>query len=279
MLTDPTALAETHLNYNIRCFQLGHFAIFVPHQQQLTLVDGTSQTKADLGFAPSRLLEILIQRADSIVTREEILSFAWPERVVTQNSLNQAISKLRELLGDEESKQIIKTVPRRGYSFDSTFLATPEQITAISQLRTHEENTTSGSAPEQPEKSLVIRKIPPFTLALLMTALFMLISLFWRIDWGLIARPGLTIQTQYTDNKRLIYTAPNESRLKSLIDEMTPLRERLIHLAHQPETLIFNRANDYYDLICIDQGTVKFLSIHRSQLITVSDRLLLGCLK
>ncbi|MCU1750294.1 helix-turn-helix domain-containing protein [Pseudomonas sp. 6D_7.1_Bac1] len=43
---------------------------------------------------------------------------------MTQNSPNQENSRLRELLGDEKSKQIIQTIPRRGYVFNSTLLAT-----------------------------------------------------------------------------------------------------------------------------------------------------------
>ncbi|WP_019614854.1 winged helix-turn-helix domain-containing protein [Psychromonas ossibalaenae] len=64
------------------------------------------------------LLEILVVNQEQVVSREEIFEQVWPGVVVTQNSLNQSISKLRKFLGeDHKSPQVIKTVPRQGYRF------------------------------------------------------------------------------------------------------------------------------------------------------------------
>ncbi|WP_431191594.1 winged helix-turn-helix domain-containing protein [Pseudomonas fluorescens] len=76
----------------------------------------------------SPILEILVERADITVSRGDIFAFAWPDRIVGQNSLNQAISTIRELLVDEELREIIQTVPTQGYQFNSRILILPTHI-------------------------------------------------------------------------------------------------------------------------------------------------------
>jgi cholera toxin transcriptional activator len=102
--------------------------VFWPSHNMLIIRDHDSERKVELGYSTSRILEILIERADSIVNRDDIFAFAWPDRIVGQNSLNQAISTIRELLSDEERKSIIQTIPRRGYQFNSECLASPDDF-------------------------------------------------------------------------------------------------------------------------------------------------------
>jgi TolB-like protein/Flp pilus assembly protein TadD len=53
-----------------------------------------------------------------LVTKEALLDALWPEANVTDNALAQAVSELRQALGDVAgSPQFIKTVARRGYRF------------------------------------------------------------------------------------------------------------------------------------------------------------------
>jgi DNA-binding winged helix-turn-helix (wHTH) protein/Flp pilus assembly protein TadD len=64
------------------------------------------------------LLLHLIDHAGALVTKEELLDALWPGANVTDNALAQAVSELREALGDEAgTPQFIKTVARRGYRF------------------------------------------------------------------------------------------------------------------------------------------------------------------
>ncbi len=64
------------------------------------------------------LLIFLLDHAGSLVTKEQLLDALWPDANVTDNALAQAISELREALGDHADKpQYIKTVARRGYRF------------------------------------------------------------------------------------------------------------------------------------------------------------------
>jgi DNA-binding winged helix-turn-helix (wHTH) protein/Flp pilus assembly protein TadD len=64
------------------------------------------------------LLLHLLDRAGTLVTKEELLDALWPDANVTDNALTQAVSELRQALGDDASAPtFIKTVARRGYRF------------------------------------------------------------------------------------------------------------------------------------------------------------------
>src|SRR5262245_40395169 len=69
---------------------------------------------------PLRILEMLLTHPGQLVTREELRSRLWPSNTIVDfdHSLNKAINKLRETLGDSvEASRFIETVPKRGYRF------------------------------------------------------------------------------------------------------------------------------------------------------------------
>jgi len=69
---------------------------------------------------PFHVLTVLLQRPGEVVTREELRNQNWPPETFVDfdNSLNTAINKLREALGDSaDSPRFIETRPRRGYRF------------------------------------------------------------------------------------------------------------------------------------------------------------------
>ena len=64
------------------------------------------------------LLLHLLDHAGTLVTKEALLDALWPDANVTDNALTQAVSELRQALGDDASApRFIKTVARRGYRF------------------------------------------------------------------------------------------------------------------------------------------------------------------
>src|SRR5579864_8185197 len=82
---------------------------------------------------PFHVLTALLQRSGKIVTREELRAQIWPEDTFVDfdNSLNTAINKLREALGDSaDNPRFIETLPRRGYRFIAP-VTNNEQKTAI----------------------------------------------------------------------------------------------------------------------------------------------------
>lgn len=73
------------------------------------------------------LLLHLLDHAGELVTKEALLDAVWPDANVTDNALAQAISDLRDALGDDATAATyIKTVARRGYRFVAPVTALPE---------------------------------------------------------------------------------------------------------------------------------------------------------
>src|SRR5215469_1671921 len=69
---------------------------------------------------PFHVLTVLLERPGEVVTREELRNQNWPPDTFVDfdNSLNTAINKLREALGDSaDNPRFIETLPRRGYRF------------------------------------------------------------------------------------------------------------------------------------------------------------------
>lgn len=75
---------------------------------------------APLTLTP-KLVDVLlhfVSRPSVLVTKDELLRALWPDVAVTDNALTQAISDLRQVLGDDAAApQFIQTVARRGYRF------------------------------------------------------------------------------------------------------------------------------------------------------------------
>jgi DNA-binding winged helix-turn-helix (wHTH) protein/tetratricopeptide (TPR) repeat protein len=64
------------------------------------------------------LLLYLVARPSVLVTKDELFRALWPDVAVTDNALTQAVSELRQALGDDPSTpQYVQTVARRGYRF------------------------------------------------------------------------------------------------------------------------------------------------------------------
>lgn len=63
-----------------------------------------------------QLLLSLARRPGEVVSIDDLLGEAWPDVIVTPDSVYQAITSLRRLLGDDPRQPTyIATVPRRGY--------------------------------------------------------------------------------------------------------------------------------------------------------------------
>lgn len=69
------------------------------------------------------LLECLLAQAGQVISRDALLDAVWRDVTVTDESLSQAVSELRQALGDGRS--LIRTVPRRGYMLDAETTRAP----------------------------------------------------------------------------------------------------------------------------------------------------------
>ena len=66
------------------------------------------------------LLVDLVRHRDRVVTKEELLDRIWPDQIVTESSLQRAISLARSALRAPELTDPIRTFPRRGYRFSAS---------------------------------------------------------------------------------------------------------------------------------------------------------------
>ena len=92
---------------------------------------------------PFQILTALIERPGEVVTRQEMQQQLWPTDTFVdfEHSINTAVKKLREALGDDaDNPRFIETLPRRGYR-----LIAPVEIVE-----------KSGSSPEA-----AISPVPP----------------------------------------------------------------------------------------------------------------------
>jgi DNA-binding winged helix-turn-helix (wHTH) protein len=64
------------------------------------------------------LLALLLERAPSAVSKEEIQAALWPETFVTDSSLTNAVAQARAAIGDDAREpELIRTVHGFGYAF------------------------------------------------------------------------------------------------------------------------------------------------------------------
>jgi len=85
--------------------------------------------KLRLQEQPFQVLAMLLERAGDVVTREELRQKLWPSDTFVDfdHSLNTAVNKVREVLGDSASTpRYIETLARRGYRFIAPVQPQPE---------------------------------------------------------------------------------------------------------------------------------------------------------
>jgi TolB-like protein len=71
-----------------------------------------------VGERAAAVLTLLIRRAGQLVTKDELMSFAWNDLAVEENNLTVQIASLRKMLRDGGGEPAwIETMPRRGYRF------------------------------------------------------------------------------------------------------------------------------------------------------------------
>ncbi len=103
-------------------FILANRFVFDPNSNSLTDQQSDNEV-VRLGSNESRILLMLSEKPNEVITRNELHEFVWRKQgfQVDDSSLTQAISTLRKMLKDStKSPQFVKTVPKRGYMLIST---------------------------------------------------------------------------------------------------------------------------------------------------------------
>jgi TolB-like protein/DNA-binding winged helix-turn-helix (wHTH) protein/Flp pilus assembly protein TadD len=107
--------------------------------------------KVPLQEKPFQLLVILLENPGKLVTREDLRERLWPADTFVDfdHSINTAINKIRETLGDSSDQpRFIETLPRRGYRFRAPVEnSEAEHPTPLTPAGEFEENSTPDPEP------------------------------------------------------------------------------------------------------------------------------------
>ena len=106
-----------------------------------------SGTRIKLRGQPYLILEVLLDRAGEVVTRDEIREKLWPVNTFVdfEHGLNTSVKKLRQILCDSPEKpRYIETVPRLGYRF----IAPVEIVTEPAKVPAKAPAAESAPAPQ-----------------------------------------------------------------------------------------------------------------------------------
>jgi TolB-like protein/DNA-binding winged helix-turn-helix (wHTH) protein/Tfp pilus assembly protein PilF len=99
---------------SIHSYEFGEFQLDTG-KRLLRRLDGTQVPLTPRVF---ETLLYMVEHHDAVLDKEQIMEAVWPDSIVEENNLAQAISKLRQVLGETPgSHSYIVTVPGRGYRF------------------------------------------------------------------------------------------------------------------------------------------------------------------
>jgi predicted ATPase/DNA-binding winged helix-turn-helix (wHTH) protein len=111
------------------------FGPYAFHLRQRLILDGERPLR--MGGRALEILQVLVERAGDVVSKDELIALVWPTSVVEEINLRVHIAALRRALGDGQNEQrYIVNIPQRGYSFiapvqrelESTPMATVQKL-------------------------------------------------------------------------------------------------------------------------------------------------------
>jgi len=77
------------------------------------LFDGRTTTRLEPQVA--RLLDYFLAHQDTLISRDQLMTAVWNDRIVSDDAINRCISILRQKLTPEDRNAFIETVIRRGF--------------------------------------------------------------------------------------------------------------------------------------------------------------------
>ena len=148
---------------------------------ELSRADGS---RVPLQEQPSQVLAALLDRPGDVVTREDLRDRLWKSDTFVdfEHSLNTAVKKLRQALGDSaEAPTFVETLPRRGYRFIASVAPVSEGAEQIRPLPDVAVPLVAAQTPRVNRTALLITAL---------VTLVVLAGLAWRVQ----SRPRTTTQ-------------------------------------------------------------------------------------
>jgi predicted ATPase/DNA-binding winged helix-turn-helix (wHTH) protein len=92
------------------------FGPYAFHLRQRLILEGDRPLR--MGGRALDILQVLVERAGSVVSKDALIAHVWPTSVVEEINLRVHIAALRRALGDGQNEQrYIVNIPQHGYSF------------------------------------------------------------------------------------------------------------------------------------------------------------------
>ena len=119
---------------------------------------------------PFQVLQLLVERANEVVTRDELRHRLWADNTFVDYdlALKKAVNRLRQVLGDSvDSPRFIETIPRRGYRFIA-----PVQC-----------DSAKSSDAVLPEPAVAATRFPVRRTAIVIGLVLVLVLAIWLLNW------------------------------------------------------------------------------------------------
>lgn len=155
-----------------------------------TLVDGDEEF-VRVDDRALRVLARLAATPGEVVSVEALLEAAWPDVVVSPDSVYQAVATLRRALGDTTKEPTyIATVPRQGYRLVAA-VEPVDDAAARGAAPAEPAVPVSSAAPVADAPSVVAASSPPpRRLAAMLAAVLGIAALAGALAWGVRSRTG-----------------------------------------------------------------------------------------
>lgn len=139
------------------------FGPYAFHPRQRLILDGDRPLR--MGGRALDILQVLVERAGNVVSKDELIAHVWPTSVVEEINLRVHIAALRRALGDGQNGQrYIVNIPLRGYSFIAPVQRELEgTLVSIETVQKHQHNLPARLTPVTGRDSVVgsvVRQLP-----------------------------------------------------------------------------------------------------------------------
>ncbi len=136
------------------------------------------------------MLVLLVERRGHIVDKDTLLKEIWPDTFVEEGNLAQNISVLRKILtGGHDGKELIETIPKRGYRF----VASVHEVTPAPAATTSVAGAVSAPSQQPARRKWVFTAVAVGAVVLFTTAVALWFTFgrpvlsFVSRDWVLVA--------------------------------------------------------------------------------------------
>jgi len=178
------------------------------------------------------VLHCLVCHQGELLSREVLLERVWPNMVVSDDSLTQCVIEIRKALGDHD-RNIIRTIPRRGYRFESA-------------VEIHGSPETEGFSGSGESVAAGAGRLPPlWTLAGLFLLAITVAVIWWRTgDHAATGVHPSDVRPLQTSIAVLPFVDMSESGEQQYLAEGIA-EEILNSLAQSPELTVIARTSSF----------------------------------